>query len=84
MGDEVSDVKVEAMEDTFMGRVAKVEMNVYDDDIDGNGIGIVYYGYYDYTMYMIAAFISEDADADEVEDVRDAIDMIFETGKMKN
>ena len=84
MGDEVSDVKVEAMEDTFMGRVAKVEMNVYDDDIDGNGIGIVYYGYYDYTMYMIAAFISEDADADEVEDIRDAIDMIFETGKMKN
>ncbi|MDE6748496.1 MAG: hypothetical protein K2K21_05445 [Lachnospiraceae bacterium] len=84
MGDEVSDVKVEAMEDTFMGRVAKVEMNVYDNDIDGNGIGIVYYGYYDYTMYMIAAFISEDADADEIEDVRAAIDMIFETGKMKN
>lgn len=84
MGDDVSDVKVEAMNDTFMGRVAKVEMNVYDDDIDGTGIGIVYYGYYDYTLYMIAAFISEDADAEEALDIRAAIDMLFETGKMKN
>lgn len=84
MGDEVSDVTVEAMKDTFMGDVAKVEMKVYDDDIDGKGTGIVYYGYYDYTVYMIAAFISDDASEEEEQDVRTAIDTLFETAKMKN
>lgn len=82
MGDEVSDVIVEAVNDTFMGDVAKVEMKVYDDDIDGNGTGIVYYGYDSYTVYMIVAFISEDASDEEVADVRAALDMIFETGKL--
>ncbi|MCM1264023.1 MAG: hypothetical protein NC313_15030 [Butyrivibrio sp.] len=82
MGDEVSDVKVEAVTDTFMGEVAKVEMKVYDDDIDGNGTGIVYYGYDDYTVYMIVAFISEEASEEEEADVRAALDMIFETGKL--
>lgn len=84
MGDSVSDVKVEAVRDTFMGDMAKVEMKVYDDDIEGTGIGIVYYGYYDYNVYIIAAFISDDADEEEALDVKAALDMIFETGKMKN
>lgn len=85
MGDSVSDIKVEAMKDTFMGEVAKLEMKVYDDDeIDGTGIGIVYYGYQDYTLYMIAVFISDEADDDEAQDIRDAVDMLFETGKMKD
>lgn len=84
MGDSVSDIKVEAVKDTFMGEVAKVEMKVYDDDIDGTGTGILYYGYSGYNVYLIAAFISDDADEDEVQDARDAIDMIFETGKLNN
>lgn len=84
MGDSVSDIKVEAVKDTFMGDVAKVEMNVYDDEIDGTGVGIIYYGYHDYTLYMITAFIGEDAESDEASDTRAAVDMIFETGKMKN
>lgn len=84
MGDDVSDITVEAMEDTFMGRVAKVEMKVKDDAVDGTGTGIAYYGYYDRTLYMIAVFISEDADADEEADIRDAVEMLFETGKMKD
>lgn len=83
MGDSVSDVKVEAVEDTFMGEMAKVEMK-YDDDIDGTGTGFVYYGYYNHNIYIIAAFISDDADEDEALDVKAALDMIFETGKMKD
>lgn len=84
MGEDISDITVEAIEDTFMGDVAKVEMKVYDDDIEGTGTGIVYYGHYDYNMYMIVVFISEEADADEELEIREAIDMLFETGKMKN
>lgn len=84
MGDSVSDVKVEAVKDTFMGDMAKVEMRVYDDEIDSTGTGIVYYGYYDYTVYMIMAFISDDADEEETLGVRAALDMIFETGEMKD
>lgn len=83
MGDTVSDIKVEAVKDSFMGEVAKVEMKVSDDDIQGKGTGIIYYGYKDYEVYMIIAFISDGASEEEAEDVRDAIDMIFETGKLK-
>ena len=84
MGDSVSDITVEAVKDTFMGEVAKVEMKVYDDEIEGTGTGIAYYGYQDYTLYVIVAFISDEADDDEAQDVRDAVEMLFETGKVKD
>ncbi len=84
MGDDVSDITVEAVKDTFIGDVAKIEMKVEDDDIDGSGTGIFYYGFHKHYVYQIIVFISDEAADDEAADVRAAVEMLFETGKMKD
>lgn len=77
MGEDVTikDITVENMGETFIGKTAKI--TVVTSDSTGSGTVTFFMGQVDYEVYAIYAYAWEEESVDE------AIDMIFETGKVK-
>lgn len=76
LGEDVSDLVIEDAGETFLGRTLKMEMKADGDT------GIFYIAQSGYSQYAIYAVVwAGEGDAAEA-DVRDALDMLFETGKL--
>lgn len=80
-GDEVTNVVVEDAGETFLGRTLKIEMHLIDgDDYD---IGIFYLAQDTYTQYAIYAVVWAGEGPDAEVEVREALDVLFETGQLR-
>lgn len=78
LGEDVSDLVVEDAGETFMGKTLKMEMKAEGDT------GIFYIAQSGYSQYAVYAVVWA-GEGDEAEaDVRAALDMFFETGKLNN
>lgn len=81
LGDDISDVKVQDAGKTFLGKTLAVEMLV--EESGEYHTAIIFIGQDSYQTYEITAVIWSDADDGEAQDVRDALEMLLETGQLK-
>lgn len=80
-GDDVSHVVVEDAGETFLGRTLKIEMHL--DDGDDYDLGIFYMAQDAYTQYVVYAVVWAGEGEQAEADVREAMDMLFETGTLR-
>lgn len=78
LGEDVSDLVVEDAGETFLGKTLKMEMKADGDT------GIFYIAQSGYSQYAVYAVIWAGEGDEAEEDVRAALDMFFETGKLNN
>lgn len=72
-----ADLELEDMGETFLGRTLKIEF------VDEGDTCIIYMAQDDYTYYEIDAVIWEGEGKEAEAKVREAVDMLFETGTMR-
>ncbi len=78
LGEDVSDLVVDDAGETFMGKTLKMEMKADGDT------GIFYIAQSGYSQYAVYAVIWAGEGEEAEQDVQDALDMFFETGKLNN
>lgn len=78
LGEDVSDLVIDDAGETFLGKTLKMEMKA-----DGD-IGIFYIAQSGYSQYAVYAVIWAGEGDEAEDDVRAALDMFFETGKLNN
>lgn len=80
-GDEVTDLVVEDAGETFLGKTIRMEMLL--EDGDGYDIGIFYLAQDGYTQYAVYGVVWAGEGEDAEREVREALDMLFETGQLR-
>ena len=81
LGDDVSHITVEDAGETFLGRTLKIELHI--DDGDDYDLGIFYMAQDTYTQYAIYAVVWAGEGENAEAEVREALDMLFETGTLR-
>lgn len=79
---DASYLVVEDAGETFLGRTLRIEMHIDDED-GGYDIGIFYMAQDGYTYYEIDAVVWAGEGEEAEEEVREALDMLLETGTLR-